>query len=199
LPRRYPDLRVYAVEAEWVDDRRGEAVDRGSGSRVVVQPQRKRREAIQGEVRLPVFAGMLQRDAYFYGFALTEEDARGNTDPTKQDPGWFFVLEEQPKAARFGLDVPQERFRGKAPKNWSALSWSHLVAEETPLPGFVDTGGPTWLRDAGALSGNGGIDEWGMDAAAMARITWQRPVRMLVHADAMLPDVRLPRAGPGAD
>jgi hypothetical protein len=28
---------------------------------------------------------------------------------------------------------------------------------------------------------------WGSSAAAMARITLQRPVRMLVHASAMLP------------
>ena len=42
--------------------------------------------------------------------------------------------------------------------------------------------GPSWLVAAGALTGNGGPDAWGEDAAAMARITFQRPVRMLVHA-----------------
>ena len=29
-------------------------------------------------------------------------------------------------------------------------------------------------------------ERWAENAAAMARITWQRPVRMLVHADLML-------------
>ncbi|MER7457932.1 hypothetical protein [Micromonospora sp. NPDC126480] len=167
LPRRYPDLRVYAVEAEWVDGRR--------------------REKAGGAVALPVFAGRLQRDAYFYGFALTVTEARGSTVEADH-PGWFFVLEERPRAPRFGLDAPRDRFRGTAPARWSALSWAHLAGAGAPLPSFVDISGPQWLVGAGALRGNGGPDEWGADAAAMARITLQRPVRILTHADSMLPD-----------
>ena len=170
LPRRYPDLRVYAAKAAWADG--------------------ARRESAAGEVALPLFAGMLERDVYFYGFALTEQQARGSTSPAA-DPGWFFVLEEQPGATRFGLDAAQERFRGKTPRSWADLSWSHLVAAEDPLPTFVDLAAPTWLNTAKPLPGNGPegeTDLWAEDAAAMARITLQRPVRMLVHADAMLPD-----------
>ena len=100
------------------------------------------------------------------------------------------MLEEQPRASRFGLDVPQERFRGTAPGNWSDLSWAHLVGVDDALPAFADVTGPDWLIAAGQLPGNGPAgepDAWGTGAAAMARITFQRPVRMLVHADAMLP------------
>jgi hypothetical protein len=169
LPRRFPDLRVYAVEAEWAEGRR--------------------REKVGGEVAAPLFTGRLASDAYFYGFALTERRARGSTDPARP-PGWFFVLEEQPRASRFGLDVPQGRFRATAPRTWSALSWAHLVGVDDELPLFVDTSGPEWLVDAGQLPGNGPPgekDAWGTGSASMARITFQRPVRMLVHADAMLP------------
>ena len=52
----------------------------------------------------------------------------------------------------------------------------------------MDVTGPSWLVEAGALAGNGGRDAWGDDAAAMARITFQRPVRVLIHASAMLPE-----------
>ena len=169
LPRRYPDLRVYAVEAEWAEG--------------------KRRERAGGAVASPLFASRLAPDAHFYGFGLTERQARGSTDPGRR-PGWFFVLEEQPRASRFGLDVPQERFRGTAPGNWSDLSWAHLVGVDDALPAFADVTGPDWLIAAGQLPGNGPAgepDAWGTGAAAMARITFQRPVRMLVHADAMLP------------
>ncbi|WP_204046450.1 hypothetical protein, partial [Acrocarpospora phusangensis] len=166
LPRRYPDLRVYAVEAEWAGGRR--------------------REAAAGHVRLPLFAGRLQRDAHFYGFALDHAGAMGSTDEPAH-PGWFFVLEERPQAPRFGLDAPRQRFRGSAPARWSNLSWAHLAAPDTALPSFVDAGGPSWLVEAGPLPGNGGKDAWGEDAAAMARITLQRPVRMLIHASSMLP------------
>jgi hypothetical protein len=166
LPRRYPDLRVYAVEAEWVAG--------------------KRRELVGGGVRLPVFSGQLQRDAHFYGFALTQQAARGSTvEP--QHPGWFFVLEERPRAPRFGLDAPRPQFRGIAPTRWPDLSWAHLVEAEAALPSFVDVSGPQWMLDAGAQRGNGGPDTWGEDSAAMARITLQRPIRMLTHADSMLP------------
>ena len=167
LPRRYPDMRVYAVEADWDDG--------------------ARREAAEGEVRLPIIAGALDQETAFYGFALTEDEARGSTN-TSAHPGWFFVLEERPGAVRFGLDSSKPRFRGKAPSGWASLSWGHLAGADDPLPTFIDTSRPTWLVDAGELRGNGGPDAWGDDAAAMARITLQRPVRMLTHADAMLPD-----------
>lgn len=173
LPRRYPDLRVYAVEAMW-----------SNGTR---------REDPDGNVRLPVFAGLLGDSAFFYGFTLTEQEARGSTRPSAH-PGYFLVLEQQPRGARFGLDVARDRFRGTAPGRWSSLSWAHLAGADDPLPTFVDVTGPAWLASTGELPGNGGPDAWGEDAAAMARITLQRPVRMLVHADSMLP---APPAGPG--
>jgi hypothetical protein len=173
LPRRYPDLRVYVVEAEWTTD------DEGND---------KRREKGGGQVRTPVLAGRLERDTFFWGFELTEIEARGNTDPNAHRPGWFFVLEEKPGATRFGLDAPKAGLRGKAPNRWSNLSWSHLAPEgDDPLPTFVDATEPAWLADGVEREGNGGKDAWGENAAAMARITLQRPVRMLVHADSMLP------------
>ena len=183
LPRRYPDLRVYAVEAEWTDE----------GTRG---------EKPGGQLRVPVLAGQLEPDTFFWGFELTESEARGRTDPALHKPGWFFVLEQQPGATRFGLDGPQARLRGTTPRQWTALSWSHLAPPgDGPLPSFVDPFGPEWLAGV-ERPGNGGDDTWGEDAAAMARITFQRPVRMLVHADSMLPapfdagDWNLPGGGP---
>lgn len=162
-------MRVYAAEAEWSAD------------------GKKRLEKEGGIVELPVLAGRIGRDLHFYGFALSPEKARGSTDPAKH-PGYFLVLEQKPESIRFGLDAPRKRFRGEAPPGWSDLSWAHLVTEEEPLPGFVDATGPEWMVSAGELAGNGGRDRWGDDAAAMARITLQRPVRMLTHASGMLPE-----------
>jgi hypothetical protein len=180
LPRRYPDLRVYAVEADWADD----------GTRI---------EKDGGQVAAPVLAASLARDTVVWGFELSEAEARGSTDPDAGRPGWFFVLEQHPGAARFGLDAPRAAARGKAPRNWANLSWSHLAPEgDDPLPAFADPSGPSWLADGVERPGNGGPDgrdAWGDDAAAMARITLQRPVRMLVHADAMLPPAPHPPPG----
>jgi hypothetical protein len=167
LLRRYPDVRVYAVEAEW-----------SAGARV---------EKPGGTVALPVFTGVLRPGIAFFGFALTQDEARGVLPPRPGPAGYFFVLEEPPGAPRFGLDPPRSGQRGNPPAAWSDLSWAHLSAAGGPLAPFVDTAGPPWLVAAGELTGNGGRDAWGTDAAAMGRITVQQPVRMLVHADAMLP------------
>ena len=169
LLQRYPDVRIYAVEAEWAKD----------GTR---------QEKTDGEVKLPVFTGSLDPRRRFFGFTLSPEDARGTKRRRDGTPGWFFVFEEQPGGLRFGLGVARPKHRETAPNTWAGLSWGHLSTVDGPLVDLVDVTGPEWIVAAGALTGNGGRDRWGADAAAMGRITVQRPVRMLVHADAMLPE-----------
>jgi hypothetical protein len=186
LLRRYPDLRVYAVEAAWAQKQKD------------TQKLYVRREADGGQVKTPLFAARLTPDIAVFGFELEEEVARGSTDPDAH-PGYFFVLEQPPGSTRFGLDAARPKGAGKAPAAWTNLSWSHLVEEGAPLPAFIDVNGPSWLVSAGALPSNSdsrgaaGKDSWGEDSAAMARITFQRPVRMLVHADSMLPAADTPK------
>jgi len=95
---------------------------------------------------------------------------------------------------------------GDGESGWDALSWGHMVPPEgqrdgvgaTPDGiGHVDVDGH---RPAGK-DGKGGdaawkttedgdlVAEWGRNSAHMARITWQRPVRISIHADDLLPDV----------
>jgi hypothetical protein len=118
---------------------------------------------------------------------LDADTARGSTD-TRKHPGCFFVLEQPPGSPRFGLD---EQGKPGALRNWTNLSWSHLAGESGKRPTFVDVNEPQSLKNLGPLRTNSdnpqARDSWGEDAAAMARITFQRPVRMLVHADSMLP------------
>ena len=171
FPRRYPDVLVYAVEAKWVagDD------------------ENPRQEKKKGEVHAPVFAGELQPGVVFYGFDLKEDRARGSTKKN-QHPGFFFVLEEQPKGPRFGLDVGEREEMGATPEQWFDLSWGHVTEAGSDVrTEFVDLAVTSWLAGAGEIPSNGGDDTWADSAAAMARITLQRPMRLLVHADAMLP------------
>jgi hypothetical protein len=44
--------------------------------------------------RHPVFSGRIGSDVAFYGFEITQAEANGN-------PGWYFVLQEQPAEPRF--------------------------------------------------------------------------------------------------
>jgi hypothetical protein len=131
LPRRYPEMRVYAVEAEWADD------------------GRQRREKEGGIVKLPVLTGVVGGDLHFYGFELSPQDARGGAD-SGGHPGYFLVLEHQPESVRFGLDVAGQRLCGEAPGTWADLSWAHLAGEGEELPG--DSGRDAWGDDSAAMA-----------------------------------------------
>ena len=54
------------------------------------------------------------------------------------DPGWFFVIQQQPTEPRFGMDkAPFEDQTGPqtAPelKTWDNLNWAHLAKDEAAL------------------------------------------------------------------
>jgi hypothetical protein len=130
----------------------------------------------------PNFVGTLQRGVNFYGFdTLTEEEARG--DGTDND-GWFFVLEEEPRAMRFGLDRGKEGRKGELPRSWDDLAWAHLAIEDGVVPWFCSLDPPN-QKFADEDLGTG--LEWGDDAAVMAAITFRRPIQVFMHASAMLP------------
>jgi hypothetical protein len=195
FPRRYPDVQIWAQRGEWMLDDTRDRWERN------VSPG--------GERRYPVMAGELLPGVVFYGFELTEREAVGGSlDPDDRtskdgDPGWFFVLQEQPKGIRFGLDKPT-RTHGTldgpgtppASGSWADLSWAHMApAGATEAPSAVDLVATDWLAGVELPSVPGSkefVDRWAHDAAAMARITLQRPVQLKVHASAMLPDREAP-------
>lgn len=166
--QRYPTLLVYAVRA---------TIDILTGLRVP-----------GGELRQPLFSGALAPDVAFMGFQLTEDEVRGDSS----DPGWFFILQEQPHEPRFGLDdgapaVPP-------PVLWNDLSWGHLADDEEQLAllSYIDLNSD--LPDTTQVVGPSGV-AWhadtgtgpaGTTGAQIAYITLQRPVRIAVHANDML-------------
>ncbi|MEH1031114.1 hypothetical protein V6W11_25515 [Micromonospora profundi] len=180
LPRRYPEALVYLVEAQW------SRID-GAWHRV---------ERIGGDVQTPTLAGRIQPGSVFYGFDLDAETARGTTDPD-EPAGYFVVFEEVPHAPRFGLDLGDATRtrddKGTAPATWNELDWVHVTpAAAQQRATFVDLGAVDWLFAASARPTNGpdgARDRFGTDSATLARQTLQRPVRMLIHADSMLPEL----------
>jgi hypothetical protein len=135
----------------------------------------------------PVFSGRIGTDVLFTGFPLTTAQALGE-DGTR---GWWFVFEQHPSAPAFGLDHPPKAPEyGKTPKTWQDVSWASVADSAEELAA---------LRHAG-ISAPFGTDplplypaatepkvSWGHNAAAMAHITLQRPVRVAHHASALLP------------
>ena len=155
LLRRYPRAIVYAAEAVWS----------ANGTR----------RELGTEERYPMFRATCAPDVTMLGFPLTDTQVRGADSQANGHAGWFFVLQQQPTEARFGLDVATAF--GGAPERWSDLSWGHLVTDEQALKQLVHIPLEGLLRSKT-------LDHvlWGKNSAHMASITRQRPFRVAVHA-----------------
>lgn len=153
---RYPSTLVYAVRA-------------------------RARNQLGTEKKTPLFSGALKPDMAFVGFDLSAVEARGDG----ADPGWFFVVEQQPTEPRFGLDAPVGFGRDPATiGSWNDLSWGDLVENETEFKAL------SYARVGGRLSGKQiGPVAWARNGGHMAAVTLQRPVRVAIHAlDLLAPE-----------
>ena len=160
--RRYPTAHYFLQQAR---------LD-GDGA---IQP-------VAGEVLSAAVRGALDRDTLFVGFEKPTSEVIGDR-PGGGDPGWLLAIEEQPAAARFGLDdppePPDEPEYGAPPAVWNDLSWDNVARSEAQLarlthaPVDVD-----WLTRAPIED-----TTWGANAAHMARATYQQPFRIYFPAD----------------
>jgi hypothetical protein len=154
LLRRYPNSVIYAAKAVRKDGQLTLSAD----------------PALE---RHPLFRGTLQPDVTFVGFALGRDDAIA-------DPGWFFVIQEQPTEPRFGLDAADFTKPLPALTTWNNLSWRHLANTEAALEALAHASVKTTFPAIGNVV-------WGKNAAHQAHITRQRPVRIAIHARDMIP------------
>ncbi|WP_321366318.1 hypothetical protein [uncultured Celeribacter sp.] len=168
---RFPELRIYASSAQWTKrGRREEARHKGRPSKTLS----------------PRFGGWLDKRTAFFAFELKVEEARGEMKPMGPNPGWFFVFEQPREGVLFGMDVPRAE-DAAAPEVWADLSWSHALdaldglGMETHASITRGVGAQSLRFDAGLFH-----ETWGRSASAQARITLQRPARVLMHASAML-------------
>lgn len=154
LLHRYPNAVVYAVKA----------VDQDGQRILSTTPQ---------DERQPLFRGTLKPDVTFLGFPLSREEALA-------DPGYFFVIQQQPTEPRFGMD--EADFTTSQPSaltTWNDLSWRHLADTREALQALSHASIRTVLPKIDKA-------EWGKNAAHQAYITLQRPVRIAIHARDML-------------
>lgn len=198
LLKKYPTAVIYAHQAQW----------RPSNAHPDPSQERKLADLTPAEeaapphdkVRMPLFDAKVEPDIYFFGFDLTEDEARGGTGlPGDDRPGWFFVLKERPGDPRFGLDIERDGLL----QVWNDLAWPDVL----PPPNGTASTGPTYIRlDAGtptltlteptdpldaekhpqwtedkALSWNGALN-----SADVAYILYQAPVLVAIHGREML-------------
>ena len=191
LLQRYPKTVVYAGRAKWLN----------SGLRDIDDPPPgATSDQVAALQRWPLFSGFLEPDATFFGFALTAEEVRGTTDPTG-DPGWFFVLQEHSSEPRFGLDESDATTLGRpvamgaTASPWDNLSWGNLAADATALDTLTVVDLNAALPDTTqvhsavtqAWHADQGQGTLGSRASDLAYITFQRPMRVGIHGEDMVP------------
>ncbi|MGE0449065.1 MAG: hypothetical protein AB7Q29_05710 [Vicinamibacterales bacterium] len=168
LLRRYPSTHVYVCRGVW--------------DGTTVRPDDTR-------IAEAVLQGSIDRRTSFFGFPIAAADLRGdrrNPIRTGGSAGWFIVFEEPATGPRFGLDTAaddgSDLVSGAAA--WNDLSWGHLVPPQGSIEALTHVNsGSLPIRTPRTIDGV----TWGRNAAHMAAITWQRPFRLYVHADRLLP------------
>jgi len=160
LFQRYPNALVSAVQAVWNPPDLHGVVNRGLGT----------------SRQWPIFQGKIGNEYRFFGFDIP--DPFGLPDPAKKNPGWYFVLEEHITEPRFGLEPPGSVPTTTKP-SWNDMSWDN-VAEGAALAGnFLSaTTAPKFKADE--------IAGWSENSAAMAFVLMRRPVRVAMHANALI-------------
>jgi hypothetical protein len=171
LLRRYPNTLITAVPARWNEG--------------------LREEDDEAAALDPVFTGSLGSDAVFLGFEFEPESNQdvedlvaGSDDPDDQRPGWYFAFEEPPTEPSYGLDTAASD-ESPALRFWKDLTWDDARVDPSHTHVDLEALGSTTLP-YDEVGENDWEETWAETAAGMARITLQRPVRMLVHADQML-------------
>ena len=186
LLKKYPNAVIYAQKAKWQPI-----------SNTNPAPNKKTERIFDESVpiKTPLYEAQVKPDIYFFGFDLTEEEARGN-DKVDDEPGWFFVIKERPGEPRFGLDIDRE---GPI-QVWNDLSWADVVPGLTDGDFIEIASAPNRSLPNAAPSGTAQekAEQWQEDhllswteninSAELAYILFQAPVLVGVHASEMLPD-----------
>ncbi len=127
-----------------------------------------RPSADPADLRTPVFAGQFDPDVSFFGFPLVSSDLTTGE-------GWFFGLMEPVTEPRFGFDETVGR-ETATPGSWNDVAWPDLGVT------------PAGHLAVGQLSAMGLSPAVGQ-ADGIAAALFQRPFKLLVHADHLVKGV----------
>lgn len=128
----------------------------------------------------PMFRGQIGDDVYFFGFDKpTQAEALGSELPG-HGAGWYFLFEEHPTEPRFGLEPAPPSIPGNP--TWNDFEWTQVTLDHNHLS--TTTAKPA--TPVGEIKPDGVTINWGSGPAEMAYILMRRPVRMALHARALI-------------
>jgi len=182
LLQKYPNTVIFAQHAKMVN---GLRVPDWLTADEEAQPPRSK-------TRTPLYTAQPADDIFFFGFDLTIDEVKG----TGGDPGWYFVLQERPGEARFGLELS----RTAAIEAFDDVTWNDTSPGIAPGQFLAaSTLSSVALTEPSAVADPDKHDQWSddekVDPAAVSSARWayvllRQPVMVAVHADEMLTDTR---------
>ncbi|HKC85068.1 MAG TPA: hypothetical protein VKG02_03770 [Blastocatellia bacterium] len=208
LLRKYPNTAIYAHRARWRRNPEPDNPPNGltnNAANIMTDDDRRRRleeldghethNPPSGKIKTPVYVAKAEPDIFFFGFDLTIEQASGGAgENSYDDPGWFFVLEEQTVEPRLGLDGKNSDLDLNS---WNDLSWERAAPSAT-TGAYIQISNPTTPFRAPAAPEEREKIERREDGVLMKRnkdsssadppyILRQAPTLMAIHAAEMLP------------
>jgi hypothetical protein len=121
----------------------------------------------------PLFQGQIGEQYRFFGFDIPDPFGVANPTPTATNLGWYFVLEEHVTEPRFGLEP------ATVPPATGGPSWNDLGWDKISSGSFLDPSSAPAFTAVEPAS-------WSQNSAAMASILMRRPVRVAMHASALV-------------
>ncbi len=147
----------------------------------------------RAKTRSPLFTANPVDDIFFFGFDLTIDQLKGDA----KDPGWYFVLQERPGEARFGLELTSNG----SPHVFDDITWDDAVPGGVPgqflpashLGNVLLTKPSSAPADAEKLlqyKDDEKVNPAAISSARWAYLLFRQPVMVAVHADEMLAENR---------
>jgi hypothetical protein len=136
------------------------------------------------KTRTPLFSANPKDDIFFFGFDLTIDEIKGSGG----DPGWYFVLQERPGEARFGLAVS----RNGAAQTLDEVTWDDVVpatpvGQSLPASSLANIGlGAPDPAHQTQHNDDKKIATAQVSAARWAYLLFRPPVMVAIHGDQML-------------
>ena len=142
----------------------------------------------RAKTRSPLYQARPKDDIFFFGFDLTIDEAKGSGG----DPGWYFVLQERPGEARFGLEVaPQQHI-----ETFDDLSWrdampaikagQFLAAGALSAVSFTEPNSTTDPPKHDQWNDDRRVNPAAVSSARWAYVLMRQPVMVAIHASEML-------------
>jgi hypothetical protein len=108
LLKKYPNAVIYAQKATWAL-RNGKPDPSQERSLIELTPAEEEKPPPE-KLKTPLYEARVSPDITFFGFDLTDPEARGDTsdEPDPNRAGWFFVIKERPGEPRMGFDLERD-------------------------------------------------------------------------------------------